>query len=177
MKRLIFIMVMLITFTSQAQFNWFEWNQDEEFLLNVWVDPTFTDKGEQYGIGVTKELGGGWVSAEISYYGALEPYYLDLVGSGGANFHLFRNDAVKYYVGGRLGWIHRGDGYSPHALMGVTGGFDIKINDIIRGFPDVRLGLRYWGDFRTDQHEDFLGGTDDNQWRDNVGGVVTFPLN
>ena len=171
MKRFIFIMVMLVTFSSQAQGGFFELNQDEETFISGWVDPTFTDGGFQIGLEITKELEGGWVTFSLSHYEDLNPSYTDIVGSGGVNFHLFNTDAIKYYVGGRLGVEFR-EG-NPHALIGFVGGADIKIDreGILRG------GIRGWRDFRASQHEEFYGGKDDDQWVNNFALVLTVRIN
>lgn len=152
MKKLLFIIALSMTFGAQAQF--IQLNEDEETFITVWNDPTFTDRGAQWGAEITKELLGGWVSGGISVYPELKPYYADLVGSGGVNFHIANVKAIKYYAGGRIGWIHRGDGYSPHGLLGLVAGFDVKVTE------DIRLGLRYWWDYRTDQDDQFLGDSD-----------------
>lgn len=151
MKKIIFLIVAILGInTIQAQYNFFEWNQDEEVLISARVDPTFNDNGFQIGLEITKELEWGWTSLGISYYEELQPSYTDLIGSGGINFHLFYTDAIKYYTGPRLG-INVREG-NPFPLMGYTTGFDIKIID------GVRVGLRYFFDYRADQDPSKYGG-------------------
>ena len=157
MKTLTTIILLLLAMTSQAQF--ITLNQDEELFISGWVDPTFTDAGAQFGIEITKELEGGWVSAGISHYAALDPTYTDIVASGGINLHFFNYDAVKYYAGGRIGYVNREE-YSPHALIGAVWGFDYKLSSLFNMREDIRIGLRYYIDWRTDQADQFLGDSD-----------------
>lgn len=168
------ILVLLGCWQANAQI---EFNQDEEFKLSAWVDPTFDDAGFQFGIGIRKELEWGWVGVEASVYPELTPYYADLVGQGGIILNIGRN--FDFLTGPRLGLVARGDGYFPHALIGFMGQFDWRF---ARG---ATVGVRLWLDYRTDQDDQFLGDSDAHEYlifsnpmtQENGALVLTFDLN
>ena len=151
MKKLLLIIAVVLGINStKAQHKFFNWNQDEETLLSTWVDPTIYDKGAQIGLEITKELEWGYTSLSVSHYEALKPSYTDIVTSGGINFHLFNTNNIKYYIGPRIGINFRENNTYP--LVGGVIGFDIKLID------DIRLGTRYFPDYRSDQDLQFYGG-------------------
>ena len=160
MKRLLIIAICLVGLNSSAQFIFTDNDRDtgQETLLSTWTDPTLSDSGFQQGVEITKELMTGWVSLGVSNYLDLDRErvpYTDLVASGGLNWHMFSNDVIKYYGGGRGGIVMRGD-KQPHVLVGLVIGFDIKLDK--RGL--YRIGTRLWVDWRQDQKDQFFGDSD-----------------
>lgn len=156
MKQLIFLLLMAITLNSTAQ-TIFTPDTDEfqlGFTGDIFKhqDKTVLQLGVE-GIGL---LRWGWIGAGISY-ADMQTNYLDIVGKGGVNFHLFSFDKVRYYSGLRLGALFRnvGNNGSFYGLVGVVCGFDSYWFD-----KTVAIGLRYYIDYREDQKEQFYGDYD-----------------
>lgn len=125
-----------------------QFNQDEDLMLTGIVDPTFTDRGFQYGIQVRKELLWGWVGLETTRYESLNPVYHDLVASGGVSIHPWAEE-VTIYGGPRAGVLWRGKDKYPVAGIGL--GVDVELID------NIRAGVRLWIDHREDQKDEFYG--------------------
>src|SRR5690606_7093113 len=172
MKKLLIIVVVILGINSTQAQSFFKWNENEETFISLRIDPTFDDRGFQIGVELMKELEWGYASLGVSHYEELTPSYTDIVSSFGLNFHLFNTDAIKYYVGPRLGVLFR-EG-NPFGLVGVVVGTDIKL------FDNISLGLRAFPDYRADQDKPMYGGTKDNYiWKndnvvENVEVLLTF---
>lgn len=144
MKPKVTLILFLFSLGVSAQFN-----NDEDLTASVFVDPTFTDEGFQFGIQVRKELIWGWVGIEASHYGSLNPPYTDIVGSGGMALEF---KPVSILLGPRAGVMYRGQ--SPYPLIGLISIFEIQI------IENVRVGFRLWVDHREDQKDQFYGDSD-----------------
>jgi len=94
--------------------------------FGVFVDPTLTDKGVQFGVFAVMVMNWGYVGASASTYPELGGVgYSDLVGELGLICHLFGFEPVRYYGGFRLGriWREAGGGYNlAGGALGLTGG-------------------------------------------------------
>ena len=129
---------------------------------NFWVDP-FSEvpnsevSGKHFGYEMTMIMGVNraaffYVAPSISAFPQLKDGYYDFVTSLGINWHMFHTTAVRYYAGGRLGLIRRGDVTFP--LMGLSAGFDVTLVTFenrqgvslylgLEGFVDRRGDLMY----------------------------------
>lgn len=126
--------------------------------FGVFVDPTFTDKGEQFGVFATMVMHWGYVGASASNYSNLNGIgYSDLVGELGVNFHLFQFEPVRYYAGFRGGRLWRDAGGYP--LAGGVVGFDWRVSRR-DAEVDVFVGIKLWTDYREDQKNQFYGDSD-----------------
>lgn len=148
MKKLLFILCLVIGTTAAAQWqpNRIGFNQDEDFKAVFYIDPTFTDAGEQYGAGIRKDLEWGWVGVEASVYPELAVSYWDLIGQGGLVLNVNRLDV---YGGFRLGRTER-EG-NPYPLVGMIMLFEYNIT------KSIAVGVRFWVDHREDQKDEFYG--------------------
>ena len=119
--------------------------------FGVFVDPTFTDAGAQFGVFAVMVMNWGYVGASFSNYNNLNGVgYSDLVGSMGLNRHLFEFEPLRYYGGFRIGTLWRGAG-NGFPLVGGELGADWRIT---RGFY---LGVKLWTDYREDQKNTAFG--------------------
>lgn len=131
---------------------------EDRLQIGIWTDPTFTDKGAQFGVDATGVMRWGFVGASLSNYSNLGNVgYTDLVGQLGVNFHLANFEPVRYYIGARLGYMWRGNGGYP--LAGGLAGFDICLS---KYYAKVKLyvGLKFWTDYREDQEAGRYGDVD-----------------
>tara|TARA_R110000772_G_scaffold17946_3_gene50082 strand:+ start:197300 stop:197830 length:531 start_codon:yes stop_codon:yes gene_type:complete len=161
------IMAFTPVWAQSSNMNWFQFNQDEDAFISVWVDPTFTDGGEQYGIDFIKDFDWFRLKLGMSHYAQLTPNYTDFVMGTGTSFHLFRTDKITYHVGGRLGLIARSGNKTPHPLMGFESGMVVNITD------KLRVGAGIWYDKRADL--DFYDSPKDGLWNGKL--EVIFKLN
>lgn len=143
--RIFTLLAFIASYTVTAQFN-----QDEDFYASLFIDPTFTDKGFQFGVDITKELEWGFVSVSASTYPELKDGYFDIVGTPGLAFNFF--ESLTIYGGGRMGFVFRGGNVYP--LVGMSLRFQVKIID------NVSIGLMFWVDHREDQKDEFYGDSD-----------------
>ena len=153
---LVFCTAFLLTIYahSQSHDNYFfnvGFNDDTDMNLYAFVDPTFTDDGEQYGIGFKKEFRFFYVGVEVSTYQALEPSYTDAIFMLGTTINLKRFDITG---GGRIGLVKRKGNPTPLPLMGLEVSFLYHITN------KLSAGFRFWVDERQDQKDEFYGDSD-----------------
>lgn len=149
-KLMTFLTTVLFTLICNSQSPFSGFNTDEDFKGTIWVDPTFTDAGAHFGLGIRKELEWGWVGVEASVYPELSVSYWDAIGQGG----IIYNITSKFDVlgGFRLGYIDRNG--NPFPLAGAIMIFEYEI------FKDVSISVRLWVDHREDQRDQFFGDSD-----------------
>ncbi|MGR3218494.1 MAG: hypothetical protein ACUZ8H_01570 [Candidatus Anammoxibacter sp.] len=169
MKKALISLALMTIISASAQSPWFEFIDREYTQMTFMVDPTLTDKGAQIGIDIQKIMLWGFAGVSFSHYAALEPSYTDMVGFGGVNFHMFRNDRIRYYGGFRLGMNWRGQSVYP--LIGLVCGIDIRLNST-KYRTGLYIGGRLWVDHREDQKNQFYG--DDTAY--NPGIIFSGPL-
>lgn len=143
MKTKVTILFLLLSSVLFSQFN-----KDEDLLITIIADPTFEDRGVQYGVQLRKELLWGWTGLELTRYEQLNPVYQDLVASGGICVHPWV-ERITIYAGPRLGVLWRGKNKYPLAGVGI--GIDVDLT------KDIRIGGRLWIDHREDQKDEFFG--------------------
>lgn len=150
-------------------------NDDEDFYFTTFIDPTFSDAGFQVGLGIRKELLGGWVGLEASTYPDLNGIgYWDLVAQGGIAFEMGKTTLL---AGARIGRIER-EG-NPFGLAGAI--LQIEV-EIVNG---VLVGGRLWLDYREDNKNSFYGDSDGHTYlifsnpllQENGAFTLTFLLN
>ncbi len=156
MKSKVTLILFLFSLGVSAQFN-----NDEDLTASVFIDPTFTDAGFQFGVQLRKELLWGWTGIEASHYGSLNPSYTDLVGSGGMAFEF---KPVTILLGPRAGVLFRER--SPYPLVGLITNIELQISQ------KIRVGFRLWVDHREDQKDQFYGDSDGYE----PGIIFTGPL-
>tara|TARA_R110000803_G_scaffold191928_2_gene254659 strand:+ start:1386 stop:1874 length:489 start_codon:yes stop_codon:yes gene_type:complete len=137
------LVLLILNTTSLFSQNEFRLNKTESFNIGVVVDPNASIKEKGLNIGVEIEYV-GWVYARASAtsFAALTYGYADLIGASGLNFTSGPYDRIRYYTGGRFGFIQRSTNVYPTA--GLELGIDYRINDLLL------LGLRGTSDKRND---------------------------
>jgi len=157
MKKLFFLLLITLTINVTAQ-TIFTPDTDEfqlGFTGDIFKhqDKTVFQFGAE-GIGL---LRWGYIGAGFSF-ADMDTNYLDIIGKGGVNFHLFSYERIRYYSGARLGLMYRDFGNKNHfyPLVGGEVGFDWYLN----WRKTVALGVRYYIDYREDQKEQFYGDYD-----------------
>ncbi len=135
-------LVLLITAPLFAQ-NQFRLNKIKSFNVGVVVDPnaSIKEKGLNRGIEVeyVKQI-----YTRISYtsFPTLTYGYTDLTGASGVNFTSGRHNRIRYYTGGRFGYIQRST--TKYPTVGLEAGIDYKINSFLL------VGVRATNDKRND---------------------------
>ena len=151
MKLLFNIVLFALSFTLTAQEAESSsiMNNDENTFLSAFVDPTFTDRGAQYGISLTKEVLWGYIETSASVYPELEPTYLDLVFSGGL---AIEKNRFTFHTGPRAGMELRGGG--PFLMLGYQARLLFQITE------HIYIGGKLWLDYRYSQDSQFYGSGD-----------------
>jgi hypothetical protein len=171
MKKLILILLLAFCFNVVAQNErtetWFDFpnsqtlksNQTINIQYNLFIDPFGTAPngrgGRQVGFEFTAIMGGVYVAPSISIFPQLEDGYVDLVGTVGMNWHMFRTTAIRYYTGLRIGFEFRGE-FTPHPMLGASLGADLKIITFKDG-TSLFIGGEVWVDHRASQADQFYG--------------------
>lgn len=127
--------------TGQIKFN-----ADEEHFASAFVDPTFSDKGFQFGVSYLMEYNSVYSEYSISHYNALEPSYTDLVVGYGVVLNIGKADL---YTGGRIGFVYREKDNFAY-LFGGSIRLQYPITD------KIHLGLQGWLDMRSDLGNDLI---------------------
>ena len=137
------LVLLILNTTSLFSQNEFRLNKTESFNIGVVVDPNASIKEKGLNIGVEIEYV-GWVypRASATSFAALTYGYTDLIGASGLNFTSGPYDRIRYYTGGRFGFIQRSTNVYP--TVGLELGIDYRINDLLL------LGLRGTSDKRND---------------------------
>jgi len=123
---------------------------DKEYTtFNVLVDPSASIKEGSLNAVIELEHNSYWkyVKVNIQILPGLQGGYADITGGFGVNLTSGNFNRVRYYSGGRLGYIKRGfsEGKSyTYPLAGFEGGIDFKLTE------GLYLGVRGTGDYRTD---------------------------
>jgi hypothetical protein len=183
MKKLVLILMLIAPIISFSQIGgertdtWFDFPNNQTLNSprtirvqhNLFVDPLGKAPngrgGRHFGYEFTAIMGGIYVAPSISWFPQLEDGYMDIVGTVGINWHMFRTTLIRYYSGFRMGGEWR-ETKVPHPILGFSLGADIKIYT----FPNdssIHLGAEVWSDWRASQHPQFYGGSDGNIRRDN----------
>lgn len=139
-------------------------NTDENTFLSAFIDPTFTDRGVQYGISLTKEVLYGYIEASASVYPELEPTYFDLVFSGGL---AIEKNRFTFHTGPRAGMELRGGG--PFLMLGYQARLLFQITE------HIYIGGKLWLDYRYSQDSQFYGSGD--MLRENGAFYLAIKLN
>jgi hypothetical protein len=159
MKNLIITTIaLLITIISYSQFN-----QDNDTFVSGWVDPTFTDKGAQFGATWIDEQNWGYLEVSASTYRELEPSYTDVVFGAGLAFQ-FKDFTA--HLGGRAGVEFRAGG--AYNIFGGQTRFLYAVTD------RIHLGINLWLDWRHSQNEQFWGNGD--MFKENAAFMIAIRL-
>lgn len=170
--------VVVLLLQSMFLFAQTGFNKDEELFVSAWVDPTFDDKGFQFGADITKEMEWFFLSASMSTYPELEDGYVDLVFTPGLAFNFFENQNFTLYGGGRVGAILRGG--DPYGILGMSFRLQVKI------WKELYAGIMLWVEHRSDQEDNAYGDSDGYQpgiifkgplTQENGAGFITFKIN
>lgn len=167
--------VIVLLLQTAFLFSQVKLNDDEDFYFTTFTDPTFSDAGFQVGLGIRKELLGGWVGLEASTYPDLNGIgYWDLVAQGGIAIEIGKTTILG---GARIGRIER-EG-NPFGLAGTLLQIEVEI------FNGVLAGGRLWLDYREDNKNEFYGDSDGHTYlifsnpllQENGAFTLTFLLN
>lgn len=135
------LILLLFTSTLFAQ-NGFRLNDKEYFTTAIVLDPNASLKEHGVNIGAEIEyVSAIYVKASITSFAVLQDSYLDTTGSFGLSFTSGYFEKIRYYAGGRLGFVHR---KSTYPTAGVEGGIDLMLTD------RLFLGIRSTYDYRSD---------------------------
>jgi len=163
MKKLLFA-ILLTTVSSTAQI---KFGDTERANFNIISDPFSSIKEEGVNIGVEIEYQCYWfyIHSGIRNFDKLKGGYTDWMTGMGVSLNYGTFDEWRYYAGGKLGFIWRGDEKYPGA--GVEAGIDFQWGDV------VIIGVRGSGDWR----EDFIfsGAKPKIQWSGEI--KIGFKLN
>ena len=134
------LLLFLLTISVTAQFRL---NETESFNIGILLDPhaSFIENGLNIGAEIEYK-GTVYVRAGVTYFGVLNPSYLDIVGTVGVNFTSDIFERTRYYTGLRAGIINREGNTYP--TIGAEVGFDYQISD------GITIGLRGTYDRRGD---------------------------
>lgn len=159
MKTTLLTLLFTLSMTGQSILN-----NDENTFFSAFVDPTFTDRGAQYGISLTKEVLYGYMEVSASVYPELEPTYFDMVFSFGMSLEKNR---FTFHTGPRAGMELRGGG--PFLMFGYQGRLLFRLTD------NIYFGGKLWLDYRYSQDPQFYGVGD--MIRENGAFVLSIKLN
>lgn len=111
------------------------------------VDPNASIKEKGLNIGAEVEyIRWAYARASFTSFSALTYGYADLIGASGLSFTSGRNDRIRYYTGGRIGFIQRSINIYP--TIGLEVGIDYKINKLLlvgfRGTNDKRNDFKIY---------------------------------
>ena len=111
------------------------------------VDPWASIKEKGINIGFEIEyVGWAYVRTSATSFAALTYGYTDLIGATGINFTSGPHDRIRYYTGGRFGYIQRS--YNLYPTYGLELGIDYRINNTLllgmRGTSDKRNDFQIW---------------------------------
>jgi len=157
---LIIVIILLSLFAIKTATAQVQFNQDEDQYFSTWIDPTFSDRGEQIGITYTMEGDATFAEYSISHYSALRPSYTDITVTYGVVVN-FGN--LDLYTGARLGAIYR-EKDNIFALAGLMSRIQYPV---VKG--KLYLGAQLWFDYRGDLTNDFVRG--------NTSFYFTYKLN
>lgn len=158
MKNIIISALLCITSQTFAQFN-----QDNDTYVVGWTDPTFTDKGAQFGATWIDEQNWGYVEVSASMYRALEPTYTDVVFGAGLAFQYKK---FTYHIGGRAGVEFRAGG--AYNIFGGQTRFLYDVTD------RLNIGINLWLDWRHSQNSQFWGNGD--MFKENAAFLIAIKL-
>jgi hypothetical protein len=139
--------LLLLTTTSLFSQNEFRINRTESFNIGVVFDPNASIKEKGLNIGAEIEyVGWAYARASVTSFAVLAYGYTDLIGASGLNFTSGQYDRIRYYTGGRFGFIQRSTNVYP--TVGLELGIDYRINDFMvlgmRGTTDKRNDFQIW---------------------------------
>jgi len=156
--------VFAFIFFSTLSFGQITWNKEENSFFSVWIDPTFQDAGEQFGLTFSMDYNKTFAEYSISHYSTLDPSYTDLVVTYGISLDWKKLD---FYTGGRLGFIYRdiSTNNSGNRFAGLTG---LMIRFQYPIYNGLHFGLQFWLDYRGDLGNDFF--------RENGAFYITYKL-
>ncbi len=118
-------------------------NRTESFNISVAVDPRASINEKGLNIGASIEyVGVIYTRASITSFSKLQGGYFDAIGSIGINLTSGYFENIRYYAGGRLGFIKRESNTYPTA--GIEAGINVNLNE------SVFLGIRGTYDKRSD---------------------------
>lgn len=150
MKKLLVVAFLAIGMITNAQDRSGLRFIDKEYgMVSLVVDPSASIKED--GLNLIGEIGlvsyWKYVSMTVQEFTALEGGYLDAVGEFGINMTSDRYDTIRYYAGGRLGFVNRGSYIYP--LAGVEAGLDVNFERGIflrvAATYDYRVDTKYTG--------------------------------
>ena len=139
-------LVLLITTPLFSQ-NKPKLNRTNSLNIGVVVDPRASIKEKGLNIGTQLEyVGWGYARVSITSFSVLTYGYTDLIGVYGVNFKPRRYDRIRYYAGGRFGYIQRST--NIYSTFGLELGMDYRINNLLllgmRGTRDKRNDFKIW---------------------------------
>jgi hypothetical protein len=139
MKYIIALLILPVIAFAQSGFRL---NDSESFNVAVVLDPNASLKEKGLNIGAEIEyVGAVYVKASVTSFAVLQDGYVDTTGSFGLSFTSGYFEKIRYYVGGRLGLIHR---KATYPTAGVECGIDFMVTD------DIFMGIRSTYDYRSD---------------------------
>jgi hypothetical protein len=140
MKYLITLLLLPTIIFAQSGFRL---DKTESFNIAVVLDPNASIKDKGLNIGAEIEyVGPIYVRASVTSFAVLQDGYVDTTGSFGLSFTSGYFKKVRYYAGGRLGFIHR---KATYPTAGGECGIDVMLTDTI--FMGVRSTYDYRSDF------------------------------
>lgn len=124
-------------------------NKSESFNFSVVVDPSASIKEKGLNIGASIEyVGIIYTRASVTSFSKLQGGYFDAIGSIGINLTSGYFENIRYYAGGRLGFIKRESNTYPTA--GIEAGINVNLNECvfigIRGTYDKRSDFEYYNE-------------------------------
>ena len=168
MKTKITLLALITLFATKKATSQIQVNEGDKEYFSTWIDPTFTDKGEQ--IGITYTMVSNWMFAEysVSHYSTLKPSYTDLVVTWGGAFKWGKLD---FYTGVRIGLIYRETWqdnedktrFGLYGLGGVMTRFQYPVYE-----DKLYIGVQFHLDARMDLSNDFV--------RQNSSFYITYKL-
>jgi hypothetical protein len=120
----------------------FRLNTNQFFAASAVFDPSASIKEGGLCVGVEIEtVRAVYVRASVTNFAVLKDGYTDFTGAVGLSFTSGYFDKVRYYAGGRLGFISR---KAIFPTAGVEAGFDVMLSN------SFFIGVRSTYDYRSD---------------------------
>jgi hypothetical protein len=141
-NKTLILTALLTSFITFSQSN-FRLNETQFFAVSVVVDPSasYKEKGACIGLEI-ETVRQVYVRASVTNFSALKDGYTDFTGAFGLSFTSGYFERVRYYAGGRLGFISR---KAVFPTAGVEAGLDVMLSDTF--FVGVRSTYDYRSDF------------------------------
>jgi hypothetical protein len=142
------ILLLLTSIFCTAQ-SGFRINKMETFNFTIVLDPHASIKEKGVSIGAAIEYSGSvYTRASITSFPKLKGSYIELKGAFGMNFTSGYFEKIRYYAGGRLGFINIESTTYPTA--GIEAGINIDLGDTaflgVRGTYDKRSDSKFYNE-------------------------------